>query len=325
MTYTVALIGLGGIGWRYDVGLPENNYALSHARAFKLHPDFNLLVGIDASKIAREEFQKETNIQSCGSYTSYFSENEIDIVVIATPTETHLQIVDQILLVASPKLIFCEKPVSNTFDDASAIANKCAKKNTKLYVNYIRRADPAVLEVRNRIASGDIIEPYKAVIWYSKGLLHSGTHFLDLMIFWFGPVISWSIISTGVSGNNRSEPDILLKFKKITAIFCSASEGDYSHFSVEIIARNGRLSYQPSGRIFWQKTGFDSGFAHDKRLLPYAEEIPSDMNYYQYRIASEISLAMKNKLNVLCDGSLALENVKILTNILDAVKKYVDK
>ena len=40
------VLGLGKIGMGYDLGLDPNVYALTHARAFQQHPDFQLAGGL---------------------------------------------------------------------------------------------------------------------------------------------------------------------------------------------------------------------------------------------------------------------------------------
>ncbi len=41
---------------------------------------------------------------------------------------------------------------------------------TLIVVNYIRRFEPGVLELKRRIASGELGAFYKGVQWYSKGI-----------------------------------------------------------------------------------------------------------------------------------------------------------
>lgn len=322
--YTVVLVGLGDIGSKYDQSLSEDDFILTHLRAFQLHPDFALIAGIDSSAKVREDFQRRSGIKAFESVTEILSEIKVDVVVIATPTHTHLEIIDQIFAISQPKLILCEKPLAGSTEEAKSIVEKCNKNNTQLFVNYIRRADPGVIEVKNRIMSGNILEPYKGIVWYSKGLLHNGTHFLDLMIFWFGPVISWSIISAQNSvPMGRSEPDVLIKFHNISIIFCSANEDNYSHYTVELIAKNGRLRYESNGKIFWQTICREARATSRKQLTSQSEEFFSDMGRYQFRIASEISLAIKSEPNVLCGGDEALENIFVLNEILHGINNYL--
>ena len=45
--YSVLIIGLGNIGMRFDYENNSKNIILTHAKAFKLNNNFNLIGGVD--------------------------------------------------------------------------------------------------------------------------------------------------------------------------------------------------------------------------------------------------------------------------------------
>lgn len=317
MTYSVALIGLGGIGMRYDSKLPDTDYVFSHARAFALHPDFTLLGAADPSADSRKQFTATYKTAAYATVPELLSHGVVDVVSVASPTHTHLEVVRTIFRHCRPKLILCEKPLAYDSVEADEIVSLCREQGVLLFVNYIRRADPGVIDVKARLDDGRIGLPFKAVVWYSKGLLHNGSHFLDLLTFWFGPARTWRIITPGDSrGEQDAEPDFRLGFDAGTAIFCAAKEENFSHYTVEIVAQNGRLRYEQGGAIVWQLADVHPTLDNYRQLQSPGEEIRNDMNRYQYHVATQISQVLRNKAHTLCDGAAGTSAIRLLETLL---------
>ena len=125
-----------------------------------------------------------------------FKETQPEVVVVASPTSEHKKSVVSALSGKKVLAILCEKPLATNIEDSIQIVQACKTKKKPLYVNFIRRADPGILEVKKRIKSRQIKGPFKSVVWYSKGLLHNGSHFVDLMTFWLGPIKGVSLIGS---------------------------------------------------------------------------------------------------------------------------------
>lgn len=93
-----------------------------------------------------------------------------EIVSICTPPETHLEIVKQVVSLLSIKAIYLEKPIANTLEDADEIIKLCDFYGVILQVNHQRR----------------FMNP---VMRFSRGILNTGTHALDLLRHLFGEPI----------------------------------------------------------------------------------------------------------------------------------------
>lgn len=319
MKYTVAIVGLGNIGFLYDRHLPAETHALTHARAFRQHPDFHLVAAIDPVPALRGEFERAFEVPAYASVADMPVGIQPDVVVVASPTETHASVVDSFLARCRPRAFLCEKPLSYSHDEAITMEEHCRAAGVQLYVNFIRRADPGVIEVKSRLESGRIAMPFKAVVWYSKGLLHNGAHFTDLLTYWFGPIGKLDLIASGRRfGSDDAEPDVRIEFAQGSVIFCAAKEENYSHYTVEIVATNGRLRYEQGGQITWQATVPHPILPGYRRLDEVPEEIANDMNRYQYRIAQQLSQALDGRLHTLCLGACAIETQDWLTKSIVA-------
>ena len=309
MIYKVLIVGLGKIGLSYDLNTGNESSVKTHARAFDFHKKFRLIGGVDFLELARKTFEEVYHAPAFSNLTNALNSLKPDIVVVASPTNSHLSDIETIVCNSNIKAILCEKPLSYSIDEANKIVKLCEAHKIKLYVNYYRRADPAVLELKNSFESGKIASPIKGVAWYSKGLLHNGSHFIDLLKFWFGPILSSQIIS---NSSNKSkvdfDPDFIVNFKNAKITFLAAEEEFFTHCTIEIVSPNGRLRYEQGGaRVIWQSV-FKS--EEIRKLSNHKNSLNSDFNHYQLNIINELEKAMFDSPNNLTTGEEALDTIK---------------
>src|SRR6267142_6263170 len=108
-TYGVALIGAGRIAAGYDQ--PADSWVLTHAHAVARHPRLAMtgLYDVDAARAA--EAGRKWNVPVAADLDALLVAKP-DIVVIATPTETHANFLER-LLAQPPRLVLCEKPLTH--------------------------------------------------------------------------------------------------------------------------------------------------------------------------------------------------------------------
>lgn len=315
----VLLIGLGQIGMGYDLHLPQEE-VYTHARAFSLHEGFDLAAAVDPSELLREQFSTQYGRPAFASIEEAAAHFQPSIVVIATPTPTHFSLVKNVLSVLHPKVILCEKPLAYDLEQAQAMIQMCEDASVKLFVNYIRRADPAVREIKRRIESHQMMPPIKGNVWYSKGLIHNGSHFFNLIEFWLGNVTGFKLLDSGRDIKSEdSEPDIYVQFEKGSIVFQSAWEEAFSHYTVELLSPSGRLRVEDGGaRVMWQSAIANTKLSGYTMLSPEVEILTSGMQQYQLNVAQQLALALQNKTHTLCTGS---EAARTLSEILKITSK----
>ena len=139
MKFSVVIIGLGNIGMLYDINLPKKKNILTHCNAFAQHPDFELIGGVETNSELRSSFEAEYQLPSSADLESLISENNFspDVFVIATPTESHLSVINQIIATSNPIGILCEKPLAHDLEQAIEINRLCKDQNIKLFINFI--------------------------------------------------------------------------------------------------------------------------------------------------------------------------------------------
>ena len=240
-----------------------------------------------------------------------------DVVAIASPTVKHHASVRAILAAGRPAAILCEKPLSYQRDEAREIVEATAKQGCKLFVNYMRRSDRGVAEIKRRFDEGLIGHPVKGVAWYSKGLFNNGSHFLNLLQYWLGDVTDFRILEPGrLWGALDPEPDVAVFFQLGVVFFLAAREEDYSHYTVELVAGNGRLRYEQGGeRIFWQGTAKDATCEGYTILNPVGEAIDTDFARVQWQVVDQLAQALHGRQAKICSGDEALQTLEILAEI----------
>lgn len=146
MTVRIGLIGAGRMG-----------ETLAHHLAFSIETaDFCAIA--DANLEAARKLARHCRVTNAyGDYREMLARDDLDAVVVATPTSTHTEIIKA--SAAAGKHIFTEKPLSLTLqgcDEAIAAVNTAG---VKMHVGLMRRFDPAYLAAKKQIDQGAIGRP----------------------------------------------------------------------------------------------------------------------------------------------------------------------
>lgn len=321
MVRGVLIIGLGQIGMEYDINISDSKIVYSHSRAFSIHPNFEILGAVDSSVLKCNIFSEKYLKPSYNTVLEALSKLNPNVIVIATPTKHHKSILFEILEHSSPEAILCEKPLSYSVEEASQMLELCELKGVKLFVNYIRRSDPGAINIRDLIHSGKIGNKFKGTAWYSKGFIHNGSHFFNLLEYWLGPCKEFSIISQGrLWQDHDPEPDVYVEFEKGAIAFMSAWEESFSHYSIELISDKGRIRYEKGGElILFEKTKTDPNFPNYTVLSGLPEIISSNMESYQLNVVEQLFQALSKKEASICNGLDAYETMKQTIKITNKI------
>lgn len=318
MSISTLVIGLGQIGMGYDLELDPAQYVYSHARAFSLHPDFELVGGVDQNAEQRQVFEIVYQCPSFSSLEGALSQTNPQCVVIATPTQFHCEFLLKVIELSQPRIILCEKPLSYDLKESQMMIEACESKGIQLYVNYMRISEPGANEVKRRLQADEIMQPLRGIIWYSKGFLHNGSHFFNLIEYWLGDVIDTHLIQAGrdlLEGD--AEPDVHVRFEFGDVVFMAVQEENFSHCAIELVAQNGCLRYENGGRrIVWQPVTMSNDIKGYIFLSKHTEHIPSELNRYQWYVVEELSKSLNGKEVALCSGKQALHTLEHMQLIL---------
>lgn len=182
--YNVVIIGAGNIGAFFDT--PSNDSILTHAHAAVQNKNFHLLGFFDIDHKRSEEAAK---LWSCKAFETFETAMEAaDVVCCAVPDQYHFDMLKSIADYPV-KFVFAEKPITSTVSQANAICSLYKERNIPVNVNYSRRfLDETAVLKKKRESFGSFI---CGTGYYGKGILHNGSHMIDLIINLLGNITDY--------------------------------------------------------------------------------------------------------------------------------------
>jgi predicted dehydrogenase len=314
----VLIIGLGGISFRYDEDLPAT-FVLTHARAFTIHSKFTLVGGVDLNKKNRDDFSLAYNCNVYGEIEDAVKNELPDVIVVATPTETHCQVIKTIFNHSKPPFILCEKPLAYNISEAQEILKACKDNNAWLYVNYMRNSSKVTSHISECINNGVILPPFKIVHWYTKGLYNSASHFIALFNHLLGMPLNVKLLDDLIDRTAIDpEPNFKITYRHAEAIFIALNKDNFFHNSFELIAKNGRLLYEQGGEtVKWFRIESSGGFSNYKRISPNPVNFDSDFNLMQFTLVDNFWNEINSNNGVLCSGEDAYNTLLTINKILN--------
>src|SRR5579859_3859171 len=152
-TLRIAIVGAGMIG-------------RAHARAFRaLEATFQpaparieLTVVAETDAGLAQDAQVRWGIgRSVPSWREVVEANDVDIACVGLPNQDHRAAVEA--LVGAGKHVLCEKPLAPSTADARAIRDAAQRAGVVHGVGFNLRRTPAIVAIKNALASGAIGEP----------------------------------------------------------------------------------------------------------------------------------------------------------------------
>jgi predicted dehydrogenase len=185
LAFQVAIIGAGRIGALLDH--PQSLHILTHAHGYKASEGFEIVGFVDRDLKKAEDASTCWGGRAFDSIERLFEKQEVDVVSVCVPDELHYETL--LALAKRPvKFIFLEKPAVRTAAEADVVGALYAGLPIRVLVNYTRRFVPEIRKTRKAIKSGDYGTFLTGTGYYGKGLLHNGSHMVDLLQFLLGEV-----------------------------------------------------------------------------------------------------------------------------------------
>ena len=147
------MIGYGFMGAAHSQGWR------TAPRVFDLpaEPEMAVIVGRNAEARTLPLPSKWGWAESATDWREVIARDDIDVVDIVTPGDSHAEIA--IAALEAGKHVLCEKPLANTVAEAEAMAeaaDRAAARGIRAMVGFTYRRVPAVTFLRNLIAEGAV-------------------------------------------------------------------------------------------------------------------------------------------------------------------------
>lgn len=148
----VAMIGHGFMGAAHSVGWRQAPAVFDLPRGVEMA----VVVGRNSDAVAQAAAHWGW-AESATDWRSVIARDDIDIVDIVTPGDSHAEIA--IAALDAGKHVLCEKPLANTVEEAEAMldaAERAADRGAVAMVGFTYRRVPAVTLLRDLIAEGAV-------------------------------------------------------------------------------------------------------------------------------------------------------------------------
>jgi predicted dehydrogenase len=309
------LIGLGEIGLNYDFQ-SKNKSMLTHAKSIIKHPDFLLVGAIDSSEYQRNIFKRVYKTPVFSSLKKALVKLKPDMVVVALPTKNHHDVINTIIKNYRPKIILCEKPFCNSYAESVKISKICKSKRIKLFINYGRHCLPGVIKIKSMISKNLIKSPIKGNVWFSRGYFNNGSHFIELLNNWMGPIQKIGLLYKKSKKIKKNKfVDFYIKFKKGIINFIENESSNYSHQSIELLSKNKRILWDHHENLYLQKIVKNRRYPKYQILDKNNKKIDLHVNKIQWHVYDEIAKVFKKKNYQICKVNDALAVSKVLFKI----------
>jgi predicted dehydrogenase len=281
--YTFAIIGAGQIACGYDG--PNDQHILTHAHAINTNPNARLLGFYDIDAVTGIKASEKWGGKSFSSIPEMLAEKP-NVVIICAPDSKHMEVLES-LLDDPPKIVICEKPLTLRYESSLRILDDFIGKGVCLGVNYQRRFDPVVTELKRKFEVCELGKFLCGTAYYSKGLMHNGSHAIDLLRFIFGDVKSFSSIKK-IFDFTPEDPSIygIVRFECGDVTIIPGDERAFSIFEIDLLFEKARYKFSHSGMdLEIQK--------------PVADDVYP--GYFELFTESKIKTGFTNALSLLVD------------------------
>lgn len=275
MTETIRA-GIIGLSWiAVDPAGPASAPVLgtappySHASALDAEGNIEVVAACDVSEDARSAFSErwgarwpDATIYSNG--LELLSAEQLDLVCVVTPDHLHAEYVLAAVDAGIP-MIFCEKPLATSLEDADEMVRRVQEAGATLAVNHTHRWRADNAAARALVASGEL-GPISQVVITAGGpramLFRNLSHQLDLAVYLTGDVPAW-VIAELESGNEdygltyagdggrdpATDPgaNALIGFDGGARAYVSGMKSGSPDRCIHVICENGRVVIDPLG------------------------------------------------------------------------------
>jgi predicted dehydrogenase len=317
---SVAILGLGRVGSCYDAA--NDGPPRSHIGAVLSTTALRLSLLIDPDPQARAACRTQWGERIAGVPIVAAAEAApcpVDVVAICAPVEGREAQLNAALTLG-PRLVIIEKPMASALPRAEAMAKRLEDANVAVRVNFHRRFDTRFVRTRAELPG----LPQRVVFRYGKGLLNYGSHIIDLLLDWFGPIEK--VQAVGFETAPVSDPSTSFVCRMAAGFDATAlgfSGVDYDLFEGEFYFADRVLALMAGGAKWTRFTPVTSlyypGYAHLAE-----DEAARDIG--QVGGLGELYQALSSHLHcgtplAGCDAASALAGMAVLDAVQQSVRQ----
>ncbi|MGD9009877.1 MAG: Gfo/Idh/MocA family oxidoreductase [Desulfobacteraceae bacterium] len=293
-------IGIGLLGYAPSVG----QY---HGQGATRTPGLELRAACDLSPNRLQQARKEfPEIRTYPSAEPLAEDHDIDLVIIATPPNTHAPLAIQMM--KAGKHVVCEKPLALNRPETEAMADTAQRQGVHLSCHQNRRWDVDYLAIKRVLAQGLIgdlfhLETFVGGFSHPCGYWHSdaaisggmtydwGAHYID----WIIGLCGGSIVSVMGTRHKRVWHDVTnADQERIQMRFENGLEAEFIHSDIAAARKAKWYLLGTQGAIVghWRDVTeyrIDPVHYYHRHAIP-ATEMPPDLTVYRHEGSDKITV-----------------------------------
>lgn len=313
--FSALVVGAGRIGAGFDS--PESKRVITHAHAYLHHPGFKLVGFVDTDKKQAIRAVKKWGGEAFEDLHTVFCRKKIDVVSVAVPDEFHYSVLME-LAKLPVKLVMTEKPLAISMGQAKKLVSSYKRKQIPLAVNYTRRFVPEFIRLRDEIKNKKYGEYLAGTGYYEKGLVHNGSHLIDLIRYLVGTpgnMRAFEKKESAIKGDPTISGVVRLVNERSFVLWGLESKL-YSKTEMDLWFEKARIRMLELGDVIEyalpQNSQVFAGYTYlTKRIrvkTKYLEAMKYTVdNIYKFLLGQE---------KLICDGEDALETLKICARLI---------
>lgn len=133
-----------------------------HANNIATHPRADLAGVFDVHDPSAEEISQKHGVTKFASAEEAIVAEGVDAVLIATPTSTHVDLLESCVNAGKP--VLCEKPIDLSLARVNALKDRIADKNVPIMLGFVRRFDPGHAACQKARSAGEIGDLHQVTI-----------------------------------------------------------------------------------------------------------------------------------------------------------------
>lgn len=205
----VGIVGIGSMG-------------RNHARVLAQMPEVNLAALADVDEATLNQTARMYKANAYSDYRRMLEAEQLDVVTVAVPTSMHLEVT--LAAITHGAHVLVEKPLAFSVAECQQMIDAAAARNVRLAVGHIERFNPAILELKRRLRTGELgrvfqirsrrVGPFPSRIADVGVVFDLATHELNIMEYLIGAPIQ-SLYAETEQEIHASHEDLLsglLKF-----------------------------------------------------------------------------------------------------------------
>ncbi len=291
---------------------------MTHAAACRRNPGFDIAACVEPDEARRLRFMAHWEIErgypdleSCLASGLAF-----DVASVCAPTACHADALER-LLDAPVRAVFCEKPVTSDIAATRRLVEAYRESGQPLAVNYTRRWNGSIVALAEAISRGRWGAALSGSGCYDRGVLHHGSHMVDLIQFLVGPLTVEQAVSAR-PGHTEDDPlcDATMRTRSGARIALQGVDaGDVGLFELQLVFERGIVALEDFGRwLRIRKLEPEPLMPGRARFTPESET-ETDWRDAMYRAYDNLHAAITSGAALASDGESALSAEAVCAEI----------